>query len=288
MKISRTSSLPVVTSGALALVLLGGCASESQTPGTTSPASTETAGPSTPGSPSASGPSSEPAEPSATPPSDSPEAQAQTVVLDYLATIAAGDDTAAFALLSPETQEWYVDAAGFSTTRENDGSISPVDAASALDGTVTTTAGPDDGSTVVAVSSGDVADAFVVRAEGSGMVIDDPGSPLTGPTAWEWKNPPVGPDDMRQPATYVGSSSPSVLFATVVDAGGEVLVEPPQSAFGVIGGTEVPVTVAPDEGQGALATLGDPGATSGEVATIVWQPDPTSPMWRSSTVLLTE
>lgn len=288
MEISLKTRLPVVTSGALALALLGGCASESQTPGTTSPASTETAGPSTPGSPSASGSSSEPAETGTTQPPDSPEAEAQALVLDYLAAIASGDDTAAFALLSPETQEWYVDAEGFTRTRANDGSIAPVDAASALDGTVTTTSGPDGGSTVVTVSSGDVADAFVVRTAGDAMAIDDPGSPLTGPTAWEWKNPPVGPDDMRQPATYVGASSPSVLFATVVDAGGEVLVEPPQSAFGVIGGTEVRVTVAPDEGQGALATLGDPGATSDEVATIVWQPDSTSPMWRSSTVLLTE
>lgn len=284
---SRTP-LSVVTAGTLALALLGGCATESDAPDTTSPASTETAAPSAPSETTAApDPSGTPSDAPSDEPADTPEGEAQALAVDYLEAIAAGDDDAAFALLSPESQEWYTDASVFSSARTQDGSLTAEAAADVLTANVRTTEGPEGGFYVVTLSSGPVADSFVVRAENSGMVVDDPGVPTTGPTAWEWQNPAVGPDDDREPEPYSGSSAPTMLFATVVDASGEVLVAPPASAFGVVDGTEVPVVVNPDEGEGALATVGEQLSARGQTVTIAWQAAPTSPMWRTSTVSLT-
>ncbi|WP_143755696.1 hypothetical protein [Sanguibacter keddieii] len=284
---SRTP-LSVVTAGALALALLGGCATESDAPDTTSPASTETAAPSTPSETTAApGPSGTVSDAPSDEPADTPEGEAQALAVDYLEAIAAGDDEAAFALLSPESREWYTDATVFSSARTQDGSLTAEAAADVLTANVRTTEGPEGGFYVVTLSSGPVADSFVVRAEETGMVVDDPGVPTTGPTAWEWQNPAVGPDDDREPEPYSGSSAPTMLFATVVDAGGEVVVTPPASAFGVVDGTEVPVVVNPDEGEGALATVGEQLSARGQTVTIAWQAAPTSPMWRTSTVSLT-
>lgn len=284
---SRTP-LSVVTAGALALALLGGCATESDAPDTTSPASTETAAPSAPSEATAApDPSGTPSDAPSDEPADTPEGEARALAVDYLEAIAAGDDDAAFALLSPESQEWYTDASVFSSARTQDGSLTAEAAADVLTANVRTTEGPEGGFYVVTLSSGPVADSFVVRAENSGMVVDDPGVPTTGPTAWEWQNPAVGPDDDREPEPYSGSSAPTMLFATVVDASGEVLVAPPASAFGVVDGAEVPVVVNPDEGEGALATVGEQLSARGQTVTIAWQAAPTSPMWRTSTVSLT-
>jgi hypothetical protein len=288
LRTPQRTPLSVVTAGALALALLGACATESDAPDTTSPASTETAAPSTPSETTAA---PEPSGTASDAPSDAhadtPEGEAQALAVDYLEAIAAGDDEAAFALLSPESQEWYTDATVFSSARTQDGSLTAEAAADVLTANVRTTEGPEGGFYVVTLSSGPVADSFVVRAEESGMVVDDPGVPTTGPTAWEWQNPAVGPDDDREPEPYSGSSAPTMLFATVVDAGGEVLVAPPASAFGVVDGTEVPVVVNPDEGEGALATVGEQLSARGQTVTIAWQAAPTSPMWRTSTVSLT-
>ena len=301
METPLRTPLSVVTTGALALALLAGCASESDTPDTTSPASTETAAP---GSPSETAPAPEPSSSASTAPTDGAEgtdgsdsstdatdsgaeAEAQALAVDYLEAIAASEDEAAFALLSPESQGWYTDASGFSSTRTQDGSLTPEAAADVLAGAVRTTAGPAGGFFVVTVSSGSFADGFVVRDGGAGLVVDDPGVPTTGPTVWEWQNPAVGPDDDREPERYAGSSAPTIRFATIADASGTVLVEPPSSAVGVVDGTEVPVVVTPDEGQGAVATVGEQVAARGQTVTIAWQPEPDSAMWRTSTVTLT-
>lgn len=288
LRTPQRTPLSVVTAGALALALLGACATESDAPDTTSPASTETAAPSTPSETTAApDPSGTASDAPSDEPADSPEGEAQALAVDYLEAIAAGDDEAAFALLSPESQEWYTDASVFSSARTQDGSLTAEAAADVLTANVRTTEGPEGGFYVVTLSSGPVADSFVVRAEETGMVVDDPGVPMTGPTAWEWQNPAVGPDDDREPEPYSGSSAPTMLFATVVDASGEVLVAPPGSAFGVVDGTEVPVVVNPDEGEGALATVGEQLSARGQTVTITWQAAPTSPMWRTSTVSLT-
>lgn len=284
METPLRTPLSVVTTGALALALLGGCASESDTPDTTSPASTETAAPS---SPEPTGSASAAPTDGAEGTDDAVEAEAQALAVDYLEAIAAGDDEAAFALMSSESQEWYTDASGFSATRTQDGSLTPEAAADVLDGAVRATAGTEGAFFVVTVSSGSFADSFVVRDGGTGLVVDDPGVPTTGPTAWEWQNPAVGPDDDREPARYAGSSAPTIRFATVADASGTTVVQAPTSAVGAVDGTEVPVVVTADEGQGALATVGEQLAARGQTVTIAWQPDPASAMWRSSTVTLT-
>ena len=295
METPLRTRLSVVTTGALALALLGGCASESDTPDTTSPASTETAAPD---SPSGTAPAPGPTGSASAAPTDgsegddgaagddeAAEAEAQALAVGYLEAIAAGDDEAAFALLSPESQDWYTDASGFSSTRLQDGSLTPEAASDVLTGAVRTTAGPEGGFFVVTVSAGSFADSFVVRTEDTGMVVDDPGVPTTGPSAWEWQNPAVGPDDDRQQARYAGSSAPTIRFTTVVDASGTVLAEPPTSALGAVDGTEVPVVLRADEDE-RLATVGEQLAARGQTVTIAWQPDPESAMWRTSTVTL--
>jgi len=228
------------------------------------------------------------AAPAATPAPETPESTpaeaeardpASAAVADYLEAIALGNVAGAWRLLSPETQATYNDSAKTYAQYAPDNETVTAAGARALAATgFDVVAGPEDAFQLVSARSGDLADAWIVRESSAGLRIDDPGIPPTGERPFRWSNPEDTAFDTTKP--------PTIYFQTGHGSGGEtdVTTAPPATVVGYADGAEVEVTQNASAGSGAdfVAEVSD----GTEVLTVVWAPDPESPLWQSSTVTL--
>jgi len=210
-----------------------------------------------------------------------PEAHdpASAAVSDYLDAIALGNIAGAWELLSAETQATYNDSpqtyADYAPTNET---VTAAGARALMATDFVITAGPEGAFQLVSARSGDLADAWVVRDSGDGPRIDDPGIPPTGDRPYTWTNP----DD----TAYDTTRPPTIYFQTG-DGGDDdtdAAAAPPESVVGFADGVAVPVTqnASADSGADFVADV----STTTSVLTVVWAPDPESPLWQSSTVTL--
>jgi hypothetical protein len=182
-------------------------------------------------------------------------------------------------MLSPETQATYNDSAQtYAEYASGNETISAAGARALATTDFVVTAGPGDAFQLVSARSGDLADAWVVRDAGAGLRIDDPGVPPTGERPFTWTNPDDTAFDSTRP--------PTIYFQTSYGGGGEtdVLAGPPESIVGYADGAEVAMTQNASAGSGADFVAEVP--EDAEVLTVVWAPDPDSPLWQSSTVTL--
>lgn len=211
------------------------------------------------------------------------------LVGEYLEAIAEGDDSAAWALLSPEAQEIYVTEQVYADARAIDGSVSPEHAALLLDAGLVSYAVPDSQATQVSASTGMVstdetaeeivADAWIVRDTDAGPRIDDVGEPATGPTPYTWRNPDL------EAGTPFDEATPATIYFQRIDNGTDVLPEPPATISAWIDGTPSTVTLDVAAGSGAEYIVDSPAVT-GQVLTLAWILDPASPLWRTTTIVL--
>jgi len=204
---------------------------------------------------------------------------ASAAVADYLDAIALGNVAGAWKLLSPETQATYNDsAATYAEYAPTNETVTAAGARALATTGFVVTSGPEDAYQVVSARSGDLADAWIVRDSSAGLRIDDPGIPPTGERPYTWTNP----DD----AAFDSTAPPTIYFQTVYGSGDEtdVLTEPPTTIVGYADDAEVAVTRNASAGSGADFVAEVPVGT--KVLTVVWAPDPDSPLWQSSTVTL--
>jgi len=265
------------TTTAVALgALLAGCATAA--PAVTPDASGERSGSAEPGAPDPAG----------------------AAVSDYLDAIAFGNVAGAWELLSAETQATYDDSAQTYAAKEpTDETVTAEEARAFVATDFVISIGP--GFRLVSARSGDLADAWVVRDSGDGPRIDDPGIAATRERPYAWTNPDDTAFDTTRPPTICfragfGSAGESDGDS---DTGGELSARPPASVVGFADGVQVPVTRSAPAGtaeSGDTGAAGDSGGSPVEfvadvpagtsVLTVVWAPDPGSPLWQSSTVAL--
>jgi len=253
-KMKRISFQSTVAAGAIALALAGCSAAAPAAP------------PSSSSSPGAT------AEPDRVDP-------AVQLVTEYLDAIASDDIAAAWALLSPETQEIYVTEQVYAEARASNGSVGAEDASLLADSELVSYAVPDSMVTQVSASADTVADAWIVRDTDAGPRIDDVGQPSTGQTEFDWQNPDVAGGGAFDPA------SPASIYFPYVYAGDTLMAEPPRTITGWLDGVPATVTLEAAAGSGAKFVVDSPAA-SGQVLTIAWLLDAASPLWRTTTIVL--
>jgi hypothetical protein len=222
--------------------------------------------------------------------SDAGAATAETaLVAAYLDAVAAGDADAAWAMLTPEAQASAGSRESYVATFGRAGTVSPEEAERLRAVDPVSAEGPEGAFTLVSAVDADLADAWIVRDTGQGLLLDDHVVPATGATPYAWRNPAAGPEESADPAPAVDTSRPlSVAFDAPEDGtedGG--LVGYPDTAWAWIDGTEVPVALVA-AGSGRVLELDTSAWTDDDEApdaiTLVWQVGGDSPAWRSTTV----
>jgi len=253
-KLKRISIQSTIVAGAVALALTG-CSSSA---------------------PTASSPTPVAPAPAAEPERVDPAVQ---LVTEYLEAIAADDAAAAWALLSPETQEIYVSEDTYAAARADDGSVTAADAAQFVDGDLVSHAIPDQTAVVVEAGRPGLADAWVVRDTDAGPRIDSAPLPSTGQTPFSWVNPDIDNGTAFDPASPAGISFPYVY------SGDTLMAEPPRTITGWLDGKPTTVTLDVAAGSGAEFVVGTP-AVAGQVLSIAWLLHDDSPLWRTTTLTL--
>ena len=231
---------------------------------------------------SPSAPTASPAPASATPTAEAePDRVDPTVqlVTDYLEAIAADDASAAWALLSPETQEIYVSEDTYAAARADDGSVTAADAAQFVEGELVSHQIPDQTGVVVEAGRPGLADAWVVRDTDAGPRIDSTPVPATGQTPFTWVNPVLDTGAAFDPA------SPARISFPYVYSGDTLMAEPPRTITGWLDGVPTTVTLDVAAGSGAEFVVDTP-AQSGQVLSIAWLLRQDSPLWRTTTLTL--
>jgi hypothetical protein len=258
-----------------ALVAATGCTSD---PAVTAPTAAGT------GSPGAT------ATATAAPTDAAPASAEQALVVRYLDAIADGDTAAAWALLSPEAQQFYGTEQTFASSSPSDGTVTP-DEASVLRGAELASAeGPEGAFTLVSATTDDLADAWIVRETADGLRVDDAGVPPTGDSLYEWTNPAAGAEDQTAGGAAYDTTVPaSISFASPQsqDQTGPSVVGYPDTLWVFLDGQQLPSMEAASAGSGKRFTT-EVGESSGagRGLTVVWQTGADSLGWRSSTVVL--
>ena len=201
------------------------------------------------------------------------------LVTEYLEAIAEDDAAAAWALLSPETQEIYVSEDTYAAARADDGSVTAADAAQFVDGDLVSHAIPDQTAVVVEAGRPGLADAWVVRDTDAGPRIDSAPLPSTGQTPFSWVNPDIDNGTAFDPASPAGISFPYVY------SGDTLMAEPPRTITGWLDGKPTTVTLDVAAGSGAEFVVGTP-AVAGQVLSIAWLLHDDSQLWRTTTLTL--
>ena len=258
-----------------ALVAATGCTTD---PSVTAPTAAAT------GSPSATS-----ATPTDAAPADAEPASAeQAVVGRYLDAIATGDTAAAWALLSPEAQQFYGTEQTFASASPADGTVTPAEADALRDVELASAEGPEGAFTLVSATTDELADAWVVRETADGLRVDDAGVPPTGDSLYEWTNPAAGPEDQTGGGAAYDTTAPaSISFASPLsqDQTEPSVVGYPDTLWAFLDGQQLPSIEAVSAGSGKRFTT-EVGESSGagRGLTVVWQTGADSLGWRSSTV----
>ncbi|NRD26217.1 hypothetical protein [Frigoribacterium sp. VKM Ac-2836] len=256
-----------------ALVAATGCTSD---PAVTAPTAAGT------GSPSVT---------ATTAPVDAAPASAeQAIVTRYLDAIADADTAAAWALLSPEAQDFYGSESTFASTSATDGTVTPDEAAVLRDAPLVSAEGPEGAFTLVSATTDELADAWVVRETADGLRVDDAGVPPTGDSLYEWINPAAGAEDQTAGGAAYDTTAPaSISFASPQsqDQTEPSVVGYPDTLWVFLDGEQLPSIAAVSAGSGKRFTteIGE-SSGAGRGLTVVWQTGDDSLGWRSSTVVL--
>lgn len=104
------------------------------------------------------------------------------LVSAYLDAVAAGDADAAWGMLTPEAQASAGSPESYVASFGRAGTVSPEDAGLLRAVEPVATEGPEGAFTLVSAVEGDVADAWIVRDTGEGLLLDDHVVPATGAT----------------------------------------------------------------------------------------------------------
>lgn len=260
-----------------ALVAATGCTSDPDVTGPTAAAS---------GSASASVSTPTDAEPT----DAEPASAEQALVARYLDATADGDTAAAWALLSPEAQQFYGTEQTHASTSPADGTVTPDEAAVLRDAELVSVEGPEGAFTLVSATTDDLADGWVVRETDDGLRIDDAGVPPTGDSLYEWTNPAAGAEDQTAGgAAYDATAPASISFASPLsqDQTEPSVVGYPDTLWVFVDGRSLSSVEAVSAGSGKRFTT-EVGESSGagRGLTVVWQTGADSLGWRSSTVVL--
>jgi hypothetical protein len=224
-------------------------------------------------------------------PGDAQEASAeQAIVVRYLDAIAGGDTAAAWALLSPEAQQFYGTEQTFASSSPSDGTVTPDEAAVLSDADLVAAEGPEGAFTLVSATTDDLADAWIVRETADGLRVDDAGVPPTGDSLYEWTNPATGTEDQTAGGAAYDTTVPaSISFAGPLsqDQTEPSVVGYPDTLWVFLDGQQLPSIEAVPAGSGKRFTT-EVGESSGpgRGLTVVWQTGADSLGWRSSTVVL--
>lgn len=236
-------------------------------------------------------PSASTATPSEASPADAEPASAeQAIVARYLDAVADGDTAAAWALLSPEAQQFYGAEQTYASVSPTDGTVTADEAAVLRDAELVSAEGPEGAFTLVGATTDDLADAWVVRETADGLRVDDAGVPPTGDSLYEWTNPAAGPEDQTAGGAAYDTTTPaSISFASPLsqDQAEPSVVGYPDTLWAFVDGRPLGSIDAVSAGSGKRFTT-EVGESSGagRGLTVVWQTGDDSLGWRSSTVVL--
>lgn len=265
-----------------ALVAATGCTSD---PDVAAPTAVAT------GTPSASmATPTEASSADASPADAEPASAEQAVVARYLDAIADGDTAAAWALLSPEAQQFYGAEQTYASVSPTDGTVTADEADVLRDAELVSAEGPEGAFTLVGATTDDLADAWVVRETADGLRVDDAGVPPTGDSLYEWTNPAAGAEDQTAGGAAYDTTTPaSISFASPLsqDQAEPSVVGYPDTLWAFVDGRQLGSIDAVSAGSGKRFTT-EVGESSGagRGLTVVWQTGDDSLGWRSSTVVL--
>jgi hypothetical protein len=257
-----------------ALVAATGCTSD---PAVTGPTAAATGVPSAPAT-------------SATPAGSEQDSAEQAIVVRYLDAISGGDTAAAWALLTPEAQQFYGAERTFAEYSPVDGTVTPDEASVLVDADLAVAEGPEGAFTLVSATTDDLADAWIVRETADGLRVDDAGVPPTGDSVYEWDNPAVGAEDQSAGGAVYDTTAPaSISFASPLsqDQTEPSVVGYPDTLWVFLDGQQLPSIEAASAGSGKrFSTEVGESSGAGRGLTVVWQTGDDSLGWRSSTVVL--